>query len=318
MAGRIGVIGSNNMDLVTNVPRMPGRGETLAGSRFTTGFGGKGANQAVAAARLGSRVTMVTRVGDDGFGQAMRQNLETCGIDLDHVTVAPGLANGVASIFVEPSGENAIVIVAGANGALSPADVDRAADELSRCDVILLQLEVPAETVYHAVALADRLGIPVVLNPAPAAPGLDLGRLAGLAWICPNETELAQLTGLHVASEAQIIAAAQDLAARGLGEVVVTLGARGARLVTPQAVATIPAVPVDAVDTTGAGDAFVGAFAHFLADGEDAETALRLASAYAAMSVMRPGAQSSYPTAAEFAAFREARHPAGHPSTSQS
>lgn len=313
MAGRIAVIGSNNVDLVTTVARLPARGETLAGTGFSTGFGGKGANQAVAAARLGSAVTMVTRTGDDGFGRDMRRNLQTAGIELTHVTPAPGLPNGVASIFVEPSGENAIVIVAGANGALSPADVDRAASDLARCDLILLQLEVPLETVYHAVAVAGRLGVPVILNPAPAAPGLELARLRGLGWICPNETELAQLTGLPVGTPAQIEAAARALFAQDLGNVVVTLGARGAALVTAAGITPIPALTVNPVDTTGAGDAFVGAFAHHLAAGDAPERALRRASAYAALSVTRPGAQSSYATQTEFAAFLAAQ-----PSTVQS
>lgn len=313
MAGRIAVIGSNNVDLVTTVARLPARGETLAGTGFSTGFGGKGANQAVAAARLGSAVTLVTRTGDDGFGRDMRRNVQAAGIELTHVTPAPGLPNGVASIFVEPSGENAIVIVAGANGALSPADIDRAADDLARCDLILLQLEVPLETVYHAVAVAARLGVPAILNPAPAAPGLELTRLRGLAWICPNETELAQLTGLPVGTPAQIEAAARALFAQDLGNVVVTLGARGAALVTAAGITLIPALTVAPVDTTGAGDAFVGAFAHHLAAGDAPERALRRASAYAALSVTRPGAQSSYATQTEFAAFLAAQ-----PSTVQS
>lgn len=304
MAGRIAVIGSNNVDLVTNVPRMPARGETLAGSHFATGFGGKGANQAVAAARLGSRVTMVTRVGDDVFGRDMLRNLGDNGIDLTHARVAPSTPNGVASIFVEPSGENAIVIVAGANGTLSPADIDAAAEDLARCDLILLQLEVPLDTVYHAIKVAARLGVPAILNPAPAAPGLDLARLAGLAWLCPNEPELAQLTGLPVETEDDIAAAATSLFTRGIGNVVVTLGARGARLVTTHGVSFIPPVCVTPVDTTGAGDAFIGAFAHFLAAGEPPEQALTQAAAYAALSVTKPGAQGAFASAGEFAAFR--------------
>ncbi|MBB1499402.1 ribokinase [Paracoccus sp. MC1862] len=304
MAGRIAVIGSNNVDLVTNLPRMPLPGETLAGTRFSTGFGGKGANQAVAAARLGSAVMMVTRVGDDGFGQDVLRNLEGHGIDLTHARVAKGTANGVASIFVDPSGENVIVIVAGANGTLTPADVEAAADDLTRCDLILLQLEVPLETVYHAIKLAARLGVPAILNPAPAAPGLDLAALQGLSWFCPNQTELAMLTGLPVATEDQIAAAAQSLLVHGIGNVVVTLGARGARLVTAGGVTAIPAIRVRPVDTTGAGDAFIGAFAHFLAAGAAPEQALAQAAGYAALSVTKPGAQGSYASAQEFAAFQ--------------
>ena len=304
MAGRIAVIGSNNVDLVTNVPRMPGPGETLAGAHFATGFGGKGANQAVAAARLGSQVTMVTRVGEDSFGREVLQNLGSHGIDLAHARVSRGTANGVASIFVDPSGENVIVIVAGANGTLSPADVDAAADDLARCDLILLQLEVPLETVYHAIRVAARLGVPAILNPAPAAPGLDLAQLKGLAWFCPNESELSMLTGLPVTTEDEIAAAAHGLLSHGIANVVVTLGARGARLVTAQGVKAIPAIRVRPVDTTGAGDAFIGAFAHFLAAGEAPEQALRQAAGYAALSVTKPGAQGSYASAEEFAGFQ--------------
>jgi len=304
MTGRIAVIGSNNVDLVTNVPRMPARGETLAGSHFATGFGGKGANQAVAAARLGSQVAMVTRVGDDAFGRDVLRNLGSHGIDLTHARVATGTANGVASIFVDPSGENVIVIVAGANGTLSPADVDAAVEDLARSDLILLQLEVPLETVYHAIRVAARLGVPAILNPAPAAPGLDLERLRGLTWLCPNEIELGMLTGLPVTTDAEIAAAGQSLVACGIGNVVVTLGARGARLVTAEGVAAIPAIPVRPVDTTGAGDAFIGAFAHFLAAGQAPVQALAQAAGYAALSVTKPGAQDSYASAQEFAGFQ--------------
>ncbi|MDF3606787.1 ribokinase [Paracoccus sp. DMF-8] len=308
MAGRIGVIGSNMVDLVTYVTRMPERGETIEAPSFDMGYGGKGANQAVAAARLGSDVMMLTRVGDDIFGQGVLENLREQGIDVTHSAKVPGMANGVAPIFVEPSGENLIVIVKGANATLSPADIDAAADDLKRCDLILLQLEIPLDAVYHAVAFAAENGITSILNPAPAAPDLDVSRLKGLGWFCPNETELALLTGLPTETEDDITAAARALIARGIENVVVTLGARGARLVTGDSVTRIAPVPVTPVDTTGAGDAFIGAFAHFHAGGAAPQDALAQAARYAALSITRRGTQKSYATPDEFAAFA-ASHP---------
>lgn len=308
MSGRIGVVGSNMIDLVTYIDRMPGPGETVEAPDFAIGFGGKGANQAVAAARLGSQVMMVTRVGDDMFGPRQVENFRAQGIDTAHVRTAPGLPSGVAPIFVERSGENAILIVKGANAALAPADVDAAEAELAACDVILLQLEVPLETVYHTIALAARRGVRCVLNPAPAARDLDTARLAGLSFFTPNETELSVLTGMPTGSESEITAAARSLIGKGIGQVVVTLGGRGARLVTAGEVIEIPAVSVDPVDTTGAGDAFIGSFAHFLAASGDAAAALNRAARYAALSVTRRGTQASYAGPEEFAAFCEA-HP---------
>ncbi|AXC49000.1 ribokinase [Paracoccus suum] len=303
MAGRIGVVGSNMIDLVTYIDRMPGPGETVEAPSFEIGFGGKGANQAIAAARLGSDVTMVTRVGDDMFGPQVLENLRSNGVDTAHSRAVPGQPSGVAPIFVEPSGENAILIVKGANATLSPADVDEAAEALASCDLILMQLEVPLETVYHTVALAAARGIRTVLNPAPADPTLDVSRLRGLGYFTPNESELAVLTGLPTGTEAEIEAAARSLMAKGIDAIVVTLGGRGARLVTADGVHAIAPVTVEAVDTTGAGDAFIGSFAHFHAGGMDAPAALAQAARYAALSITRRGTQKSYATPAEFAAF---------------
>lgn len=303
--GRIGVVGSNMIDLVTYIDRMPGPGETVEAPSFEIGFGGKGANQAIAAARLGSAVTMVTRVGDDMFGPQVADNLRTNGVDVRHVRAVPGQPSGVAPIFVEESGENAILIVKGANATLSPADVDEAMDDLADCALILLQFEVPLETVYHTVAAATARGIPTVLNPAPAHPDLDISRLAGLSFFTPNESELALLTGMPTSTEAEIEAAARVLMARGIGQVVITLGGRGARLVTAEGMTPIAPVQVTPVDTTGAGDAFIGSFAHFYAAGMAAPEALAEAARYAALSITRRGTQKSYATPDEFAAFRE-------------
>lgn len=303
MSQRIAVIGSNMHDLVTYVDRMPAPGETVEAPSFEMGFGGKGANQAVASARLGADVMMVTRVGDDVFGPATLKNLSDNGVDTKHCKAVPGTPSGVAPIFVEPSGENSILIVKGANATLSPADVDAAADDLKQCGFILLQLEVPLETVYHAVAFAAENGIRSILNPAPATPDLDPARLKGLDFFCPNESELALLTGMPTETEDQIAAAARSLIDRGIHQVVVTLGGRGARLVTADAVHPIAPVPVTPVDTTGAGDAFIGSFACFMSQGGAPQDALARAARYAADSITRRGTQKSYATAEEFARF---------------
>jgi ribokinase len=303
MSARIAVVGSNMIDLITYVDRMPEAGETVEAPRFAMGFGGKGANQAVAAARLGSQVMMVTRVGDDAFGKNYLENFRAQGIDVRHASPAPGLSNGVAPIFVDPSGENRILIVQGANTKLSPADVDRAAPDLLGCELILMQLEVPLETVYHTVAFATRHGKEVLLNPAPAHPELDVGRLAGLTFLVPNQTELALLSGMPTGTVGQNEAAARSLIVRGIRAVIVTLGADGALLVTADRVRHVSAVRVKPVDTTGAGDAFIGSFAHHYAGSRNVEESLRQAARYAAHSVTRPGTQASYADAQEFRAF---------------
>ncbi|MCK0198160.1 ribokinase [Ancylobacter sp. 6x-1] len=297
---KIAVVGSNMMDLITYVDHMPLRGETVEAPSFEMGHGGKGANQAIAAARLGSKVAMVTRVGDDTFADATLANFQRNGIDVAHVIRTPGLPSGVAPIFVEPSGENSILIVKGANAALSPADVDAAADLIRGCALILMQLEIPVETVYHTVRRAREWGVPTLLVPAPALPDLDVAQLADLAFLTPNETELATLTGLQVESEAQAEAAAKALVGRGIGTVIVTMGGRGALLVTDGEVRRIEPVKVEPVDTTGAGDAFIGAFAHFVTSGLPVPEALGEAGRYAADSITRRGTQRSYATAAEF------------------
>jgi len=303
MSARIAVVGSNMIDLITYVVRMPEAGETVEAPRFEMGFGGKGANQAVAAARLGSQVMMVARVGDDAFGKNYLENFRAQGIDVRHVSPAPGFSNGVAPIFVDPSGENWILIVKGANTQLSPEDVDRAAGDLATCDLILLQLEVPLETVYHTVALAARLGKDVLLNPAPAQPDLDVARLAGLTFLVPNQTELALLSQMPTGNVTQNEAAAQSLLRKGIRTIIVTLGGDGALLVTGSGTRHVPPVRVKPVDTTGAGDAFIGSFAHYYAATRHVDESLRQAVRYAAHSITRPGTQKSYARAAEFDEF---------------
>ena len=300
---RIAVIGSNMVDLVTYVNRMPVRGETIEAPRFEMGHGGKGANQAVAAARLGADVVMVTAVGDDLFGENTIRNLAALGVDTTYVRRVAGKASGVAPIMVEPSGENCILIVKGANADLSPADVERAGEALKQCDLILLQLEIPLETVYAAIRFGKQHGVRTVLNPAPATPQLDIAHVRDVSYFIPNETELAILTGLPTATEADIEAAAKSLLGQGMQAVIVTLGGRGALLATAQGCTRIAPTRVEPIDTTGAGDAFVGAFARYHAAGADLDAALARAARYAADSVTRPGTQKAYATEAEFEAF---------------
>ncbi|HWL82655.1 MAG TPA: ribokinase [Roseomonas sp.] len=304
MGARIGVVGSNMVDLITYIDRMPAAGETLAAPAFAMGHGGKGANQAVAAAKLGGEVVMVSRVGDDLFGGGTIRNFEALGIDARHVRAVPGTQSGVAPIFVDPAGENRILIVKGANERLLPADVEAAAEDLKTCGLILLQLEIPLETVYHTIAWAAREGIEVLLNPAPAVPELDVERILGATFLVPNQTELTILTGMPADTRAQAEAAARSLVARGVRQVIVTLGAEGALLVSAEGPAVhVPSVPVKPHDTSGAGDAFIGAFAQHYVANRDVLAALRWGTRYAADSITRPGTQSAFADAAGFARF---------------
>jgi ribokinase len=311
MSKKIGVVGSNMVDLITYVDRMPGPGETLEAPAFEMGCGGKGANQAVAAARLGADVMMVTRVGDDVFGDNTIRNLESFGVDTRHVVKVAGKSSGVAPIFVEQSGENSILIVKGANADLLPAEVDKAAADLKQCGLILMQMEVPVETVYHTIELAAQNGIETILNPAPAAANLDPERIRQVTFLVPNESELALLSGLPTETDEAIITAARSLIARGIRTVIVTLGGRGARMITSDEIVNIEPVKVTPKDTTGAGDAFIGSFARFYAETGEVVSSLKKASLYAAHSITRPGTQKAYASIEEFEAFcREHDHAA--------
>jgi len=302
---RIGVIGSTNMDLTTTVKRMPVWGETVLASHFETSFGGKGANQAVAAAKLGAEVVMVTNLGDDALGMSALSNFQSYGIDTSHVRRIANQSTGTATILVdETSGDNAILIVAGANGDLSAADVEAASEALKRCDLILLQLEIKLETAHAAIRFGRENGVKTVLNPAPARANLDMGVIAQASFLIPNETELAILTGMPVEQDTEVSAAAQSLVSQGVETVIVTLGARGALIATREGARAIAPVKVQAVDTTGAGDAFIGAFARYFAGGLSLEAALAEATRYSAFSVTRHGAQKSFAAEAEFEAFR--------------
>lgn len=294
----IAVIGSNMVDLITYIDRMPDPGETVEAPDFQMGCGGKGANQAIAAARNGAEVLMLTRVGNDAFAANTRANFEANGISTKYVLETEA-TSGVAPIFVDKNSQNSILIIKGANAQLSPADIDNARADLQACSLIVLQLEVPLETVYHAIDLGNELGIPVLLNPAPATPGLDLSRITGCDYFMPNETELALITNMPVESKEEIKQAAKWLHDQGISTVVVTLGARGVYYLTDQEEGEVAPYSVQAVDTTGAGDAFIGAFSYAVEQGMELVPALRRAAFYAADSVTKRGTQYSYAKAEE-------------------
>jgi ribokinase len=305
-APRIAVIGSANTDLTTFTEVFPRPGETLFGRSFEMGFGGKGANQAVAARLCGADVIMVAKVGKDLFGQATIDNFKSFGIDTRHVKIIDDAPTGVAPIFVEPNGQNRIIVVKGANDRLLPADVDAAAAQLSDVDAIILQFEIPLETVYHTIRFAQAHRIRCIVNPAPAA-AADLSQLALADLFIPNETEAEQITGLPVHSDAEAIACASALLAKGFRRVVITLGARGSLLADPKGHERVAPFSVKSVDSSGAGDAFIGSLAVFLAEGIPEQQALARANLYAALSTTRVGTQKSFPRRADLDAEWERR-----------
>jgi len=290
---RIVVVGSANVDLTTFSDRMPRPGETIFGSRFDLGFGGKGANQAVAASLCGARVHMVARVGDDLFGPATIENLEKRGVGTRNVKTVKGVGSGVAPIFVDPSGQNRILVVKGANDSLTPQAVERAAPLLKRADLIVLQLEIPLETVYYTIRFARKNDLRVILNPAPAAP-LSLEQLSGVTYLIPNETEAESISLKSVTTIEDALESARELVARGFPRVVLTLGERGAILAGADGAQHFPALKVETVDTTGAGDAFIGSFAAFLGEGIPEGEAVARANLYAALSTTAVGTQKSF------------------------
>jgi len=291
---KITVVGSNMVDLITYVDRMPKEGETIEAPRFEMGFGGKGANQAVAAALLGADVCMVTKVGDDLFGPNTKKNFERHGIDTTWVETVPGVSSGVAPIFVDPSSHNSILIIKGANAHLTPRDVDQAQEQILESDIVIMQLEIALETVYHTIELCTGNGIPVILNPAPADPALDVEKIRGVSLFAPNETELQTLTGLQTRTVDDVKAAGRTLLTKGLTKILVTLGDKGCLLLTPDSEKLVPAMRVKSVDTTGAGDAFIGCFAVYWGGNGDITRAMEMANKYAALSTTRPGTQKSF------------------------
>ncbi|WP_130928594.1 ribokinase [Pseudomonas sp. Sample_20] len=305
MPANVVVIGSLNMDLVTRAPRLPRGGETLIGHSFATVSGGKGANQAVAAARLGAQVAMIGCVGNDDYGVRLRDALLAEHIDCEAVSVVED-SSGVALIVVDDNSQNAIVIVAGANGAMTEAVIDRFDAVLQAADVLICQLEIPDATVGHALKRARELGKTVILNPAPASRPLPADWFAAIDYLIPNESEAAALSGLAVDSLKSAETAATQLIAMGAGKVIVTLGAQGSLFANGKGFEHFPAPTVKAVDTTAAGDTFVGGFAAALADGKSEAEAIRYGQIAAALSVTRAGAQPSIPTMSEVQAFRPA------------
>lgn len=295
------VVGSANVDLTTLTDAFPRPGETIFGREFHLGFGGKGANQAVAARLCGARVSMVARVGDDLFGPATIANFRARNVEADHVWITPGVSSGVAPIFVDAAGQNRILVVKGANDRLLPADVDAAAGLLRSADCLVLQLEIPVETVYHVLRFARRERIRAILNPAPGQP-LDLAELAHVDYLIPNESEAEAIGGMPVRNLEEARACAAALVERGVPRVIVTLGANGALSAGADGATHIPAHPVTPVDTTGAGDAFIGSFACFLASGCGEAEAIRRANVYAALSTLAVGTQRSFATAERFEA----------------
>ena len=293
------MIGSNMVDLITRITRMPKLGETLDAPDFDLGCGGKGANQAIAAAKLGSEVVMLTKVGDDIFGANTIKNFREHGVDTRYIEVVKDITSGVAPIFVDEDARNSILIVKGANNHLLPGDIDAAADDLRGCDVILLQLEIPLETVYYAIEFGEKNEIPVILNPAPGA-HLDYTWVSRVSVLVPNETELELITGMPVETMAEITEAARSLLSRGLKKVIVTLGSKGSMLVEQDRIEVIPAVKVDARDTTGAGDAFIGSFAHYYVMTGNITSSMEYASWYAGLSTLNTGTQKSFCTKAVF------------------
>jgi ribokinase len=290
---RIAVVGSANIDLTSFIEQFPKAGETIFGQKFDLGFGGKGANQAVAAKLCGADVYMVARVGDDLFGPATISNFQKLGIDAAHVRQVPGLSSGVAPIFVDPSGQNRIIVVKGANDALKPADVDAAADVLKQADCIVLQFEIPLETVYYTTHFARKNNIRCIVNPAPAQP-IDAKALSDVDYFVPNESEAEAITGMPVRNLEDAKACAQKLLSSGIRRVILTLGANGSLLAGSDVMEHVPAFPVKSIDSTGAGDAFIGSFATFLGAGLPEREAVRRANLYAGLSTTGVGTQKSF------------------------
>ena len=294
---RICVVGACNIDLISYVPRLPRMGETLHGNRFHMGFGGKGANQAIMAAKLGGDVTMVTKLGRDVFGENTLNNFKSWGVDPQHIHFTDQAFSGVAPIAVDPEGHNSIIIVTGANDLLTPAELEAARPAIASASILVCQLEIPLDLNLTALRIAREEGVKTIFNPAPALSEIpeEFYHLSDI--FCPNETETELLTGMSVESLEEAENAAKVLIERGTGSVILTLGERGSLLVTGAAVEHVPVDPVKAMDTTGAGDAFVGSLAFFLAAGKSLLDSIERANTIAGVSVQSSGTQTSFPEA---------------------
>lgn len=299
---RITVVGSSNTDLVAKAPRLPLPGETVIGSKFIIAPGGKGANQAVAIARLGGEVTFVAKLGMDDFGDQAINNFKKDNINVDFIFRTSNSSSGVALIFVDDSGENVIVAVQGANAELSPNDIEKARLAIELSDILVLQLEIPLETVIHTISIAKSKNIPVVLNPAPGKK-LDPSTIKCINYLTPNETEAEILTGIKVIDDNTAKEAGLKLMEFGSENVIITMGRRGAMLITESECELVSGFKVEAVDTTAAGDAFNGGLAYAIASQKSIKDAVRFANAVAALSVTKMGAQPSMPFKSEVDEF---------------
>ncbi|WHY20223.1 ribokinase [Paenibacillus sp. G2S3] len=296
------VIGSLNMDMVVRTNRAPNAGETLMGQAFALSPGGKGANQAVAAARLGAEVSMIGSVGKDTFGSEMLEIIKQEGIHIEHISVSETEATGVASIVIEEDGENRIIVVPGANIDLSVEDIQALEPVISQAELIVMQLEMELAMSEHAIAIAHRYGIPVILNPAPARVLKD-EMLGQVSYLTPNETEAGILTGMTVDSLEAAEQAARILLQKGVKNVIVTLGSKGALIVNAEGAKSVPGFPVKAIDTVAAGDSFNGALAQQLVLGKTLEEAVSFANAVGALAVGKEGAIPSLPLLSEVEQF---------------
>ena len=298
MKNKVVVVGSYNTDLTIKTKRIPRPGETVLGGKFFQGGGGKGANQAVACARAGACVTFLARIGNDALGEGAVKRLMAEGIATHCIVRDEQYPTGVAFILVEEQGENSIVVASGANARLSTADIEKAKEEIASAGVILLQLECPLESVQHAIHLAHQNGALVILNPAPA------DQLNGLSFcevdiLTPNRFEAEMLAGAKITDDASLVGVAQKILDLGAGNVLITLGSKGVFAASRDAMNLLPALEVQAIDSTGAGDIFSGSLAAFLAEGKSIDQSVRMAMAAASISVTRLGAQSSAPLRAE-------------------
>jgi ribokinase len=299
---RIGVVGSANMDLVARARRIPAAGENVIAEQFLTVPGGKGANQAVAVARLGGEALFIGRVGADGFGERLLDGLKREGVDVSHTRALPDAASGVALIVVDPEGRHTIVVAPNANALLRPEDIRPLKDLIASMDAVLIQMEVPPETVDETVRLCREVGVRIIVDAGP--PREDFPAEAFRADILtPNEDEAGRLVGRRIGDLKEAEEAGRELLSRGAGSVVLKLGARGALIVTPGECVRLPACRITPVDTTAAGDAFTAALALFTSEGKSLPDAVRLANRAGALAATRLGAQPSLPTRAEVEAF---------------
>lgn len=300
------VIGSSNTDMVVKTSHLPAGGETVLGGDFFMNAGGKGANQAVAAARYGNRVVFVAKTGDDLFGRQVRKSMAEDGIVTDYVFVDKEHPSGVALITIDKDAENCIVVAGGANMYLSPADIDTAAEEILKADVVLMQLESPIETVAYAARMAAKAGIPVILNPAPApVEALSEALLKDLFLITPNRSEASRISGIEVTDMESAHRAAKAIHEMGPKNVIITLGSDGSLVYDGSMFMRVEALKVEAVDTTAAGDTYNGVLASVIAEGKSLIEAVREANIAGAISVTRMGAQPAAPTREEIAAMKQ-------------